>query len=192
MIDPKFSFIKGCEAESKLSVEWKEAFDNIMPKWLELHIPAYNACKKRGVPLFIVANYIDYRKDIIRFNEDGFSYILWENAHSIPVMAFDSEGAGFGTHDWEESIRCEFPHLYDYYKPDYIKTSMELGDFGQYHWYFTRVCNQREPYDFIANKVRDYFRMLTNDPDVLFSLGSHSYIALDDSGRRYGEMMIRY
>jgi len=192
MIKPNYTFIKGSEAENKLSPEWMEAFDNIMPKWLELHVPAYNACKKRGISFFEIANYIDFRKDIERFDEDGFSYILWKDTRPIPVMAFDSEGNGFGTYEWEDMIRCEYPHLYDKYTPDYVKTSVEMGDFRHYHWYFTRVFNQQEPYDFIANKVRDYFRMLTDDPDVLFSLGTWSYIALNDSGRRYGELMIKY
>lgn len=192
MIDKNFSFIKGCEAEKKLSPEWIEAFEDVMPKWLEIHVSAYNACKKRGVPFFEIANYIDFRQEIERFDEGGFSYILWEDSRSIPVMTFDHEGSGFGTFWWEDLIRCEYPHLYDHYTPNYLRTSVEMGDFGHYRSYFTRVCNRREPFNFIANKVRDYFRMLTGDPDVLFSLGDQSYIALDDAGKRYGELMMPY
>lgn len=193
MIDPNYSFIKGSEAESKLSPEWKEAFDVVMPKWLELHVPAYNACKKRGIPFFEIANCIDFREEIQRFDEDGFSYILWEeDNHLIPTLTFDSKGKGYGTHDWLSMMHYEYPHLYDNYTPGYKKTSVEMGDFGQYHYYFSRVFNRHKPYDFIANKVRDYFRLLTDDPDVLFSLGNRSYIALDDRGRSYGEKMIRY
>lgn len=46
--EPGFSFIRGSEAAKKLTPEWMDAFDDIMPLWLGLLVPAYNVCKNRG------------------------------------------------------------------------------------------------------------------------------------------------
>lgn len=181
-----FTFVKGSKAAETLSPEWMDAFDDIMPKWLELCVPAYNVCKKKGVPFFEISNYIDDWSKPEKFEEDGFSFILWRNSDCIPKMSFDGRGK-WGAWDWHTLLRCEYPHLYDNYTPEYKRTATKMTDFSAYNWYFWRYMNGREPYNYIAIRVRDYFRMLTNDPEVLFSLGHTSYIAFDEVGRKYGD-----
>lgn len=43
--DTEFSFIRGSEAAKKLSPEWMNAFDKVMPEWLSLLVPAYKALR---------------------------------------------------------------------------------------------------------------------------------------------------
>ncbi|MDE7436888.1 MAG: hypothetical protein K2M93_00235 [Muribaculaceae bacterium] len=182
----EYTFIKNSEAAKDLSPEWMDAFDDIMPKWLELCVPAYNACKKRGVSFFEVSNYIDDWSNPEKFDEDGFSYILWRKPNCITKISFDGHGK-WGAWDWKTLMRCEYPNLYDNYTPEYMRTATKLSDFGVYNCYFWRYMNRREPYNYVALKVRDYFRILTNDTEVLFSLGRKSYIAFDEAGRKYGD-----
>lgn len=180
-----YTFIKGSEAASKLSPEFMNAFDDVMPKWLDLCVPAYEACKKRGVSFFEISNYIDDWSKTEKFTENGFSYILWDMDGVIRRMSFDGRGK-WGAWNWNDILSCEYPNLYDNYTPKYVRTATELTDHMYYSWYIWRYMNGKEPYNYVANQVRDYFRMLTGDPDVLFSLGRTSYIALDDKGRQYG------
>lgn len=192
MTQSNFSFIRGSEASNKLTQEWMDAFDDIMPQWLELLIPAYNTCKKRGVSFFRVSNVIDEWSNPERFDEEGFSYLLWRKPGEVVRMSFDCHGPGWGTWDWRSLMEFRFPHLYDGYTPDYVRKMTEIGDFSLYHNYFSRYMNCREPYNFVADRVMEYFKELTGDPDVCFSLGGTSYFTLDDAGRRYGGHFSQY
>lgn len=192
MKDENFSFIKGSEASKKLSPEWMEAFDSIMPEWLKVLVPAYNTCKERGVSFFEVANVIDTWSHPERFKEDGFSYQLWNRPGECPRMAFDGTASGWGAWDWKDLMRCRYHRLYDGYNPDYIRIGVELSDWEAYYCYFSRYMNCREPYNFVADRVNEYFKELTGDPDVCFSLDGTSYFALDDAGRRYGGHFSQY
>lgn len=192
MKQPDFSFIKGSEAAKKLTAEWMDAFDKVMPEWLMLLVPAYNICKKRDVSFFEVANVIDTWSNPERFEKDGFSYLLWNKPGEVKRMSFDSNGSGWGTWDWRSLLEFRYPHLYDGYNPDYVRKMTEIGDFSLYHNYFSRYLNCREPYNFVADRVREYFKELTGDPEVYFSLGGTCYFALDEAGRKYGEHFSHY
>lgn len=182
----EFTFIRGCAAAKKLSPEWMKAFDKIMPMWLERYLQAYTVCKERGVSFFEIANVIDEWSENEKFEKDGFSYISWNRPNDIKTMAFDGH-RGNGHVDWRSMMDFEYPNLYDNYDPDYKRTGVRLSDFGTYHWYFWRYMNTKSPYDYVANRVREYFRLLTNDPKVIFSLGFNSYITFDEKGLRYAD-----
>lgn len=182
-----FTFIRGSEASKKLSPEWMEAFEKVMPMWLELYLPAYTVCKERGVSFFEIANVIDEWSDNEKFEKDGVSYISWNRQNDIKTMAFDGN-RGNGYVGWESMMDSEYPDLYDNYAPDYKRDIVRMSDFGTYHWYFWRYMNTKPPYDYVANSVREYFRTLTNDPYVIFSLGHNSYIAYDEKGLNYAKI----
>ncbi|MDE7346785.1 MAG: hypothetical protein K2N48_08620, partial [Muribaculaceae bacterium] len=139
----QFSFIRGSEASKKLSPEWMEAFDKIMPEWLGLLVPAYNVCKERGASFFEVANVIDTWSNPERFDVDGFSYQLWNKSWpgECPRRAFDGAAPGWGAWDWKDLMRCRYPHLYDGYNPDYKRIGVEMSDWATYHYYFSRYMN---------------------------------------------------
>lgn len=192
MIETNFSFIRGSEAAKKLTPEWMDAFDNIMPQWLKLLVPAYNTCKKRNVSFFQVSNVIDEWSKPAKIEEDGFSYLLWDKPEEVSRMSFDGNGSSWGTWEWRSLLEFRYPHLYEEYNPEYVRVGTELSDFATYHYYFSRYMNCREPYNFIADRVDEYFKELTGDPDVYFSLGGTCYFALDAKGRKYGNHFSHY
>lgn len=187
-----FTFIKGSEAAKKLTPEWMDAFDDIMPQWLEFLVPAYNVCKKRGVSFFRVSNVIDEWSKPEIFEEDGFSYLLWDKPGEVKRMSFNANGDGWGMWDWRSLLEFRFPHLYDGYSPDYFRKMTEMGDFSAYQNYFSRYMNCRAPYNYVADKVDECFKVLTCDQEVYFSLGGTCYFALDEAGRKYGEHFSHY
>lgn len=177
------TFIKGCRDIDNFSPEFVAAFDVVMPAWLKIFVPAYEECKRRNVNLFKICNVIDRWSDSERFDSGDFSYIISERS-GVREMAYNHDGGKFGCFDWIELMRAKYPHLYSHYTPEYKPEIMEVQDFTHYRNYMTRLFNQHAPYDYIANQVRDYFRELTSDSDVLFSLGDRNYIALDDLGQK--------
>lgn len=191
-MNEKTTFIRGSEAADKLTPEWMNAFDNVMPEWLELLIPAYNTCKKYGVSFFRVSNVIDEWSGPKKITEDGFSYLLWDKDGQISRMSFDANGSGWGTFDWQTLLKLRYPHLYDGYSPDYKRKMNEISDFSAYHYYFSRYTNNRHPYNYVADQVCDYFKKLTGDPNVEFSLGGTSYFTLDNVGKNYGKHFSHY
>lgn len=187
------SFVRGSEAADKLTNEWMNAFDHIMPDWLSSFIPAYNLCKERDVDFFEISSIIDHWSNPARIEDNGINYLLWKEKSGISYMSYDGDGAVRGAFDWWDLMRCRYPHLYDGFTPGYNKVSKELNDWSNYLPYFSRHQNMREPYDYIATQVRDYFRELTDDPNVTFSIGQRSYIALNDKGLQYAKWcMSRY
>lgn len=127
-----------------------------------------------------------------KFDEDGYSYLLYKRPGETARMSFDAKGDGWGTWDWRSLMEFRHPYMYDDYNPEYFRKMTEMGDFSTYHNYFSRYMNCRPPYNFIADRVNEYFKELTGDPEVYFSLGGTCYFALDAPGRKYGEHFSHY
>lgn len=187
-----FSFVRGSKAADRLTPEWMDAFDAAMSQWLGLLIPTYNTCKNKGVSFFRISNIIDNWSKPEKFTENGLSYLIWEKEGEVSHMAFDANGSGWRLLDFGEFMKHEFPHLYDHISQEYKRKMTELSDFEAYHCYFSRYLNCREPYNFIADRVREYFKIRTNDSEVDFSLGATCYFALDDAGKNYGKHFSQY
>lgn len=186
-----YSFIKESEIADKLTPEFVDAFDDIMPQWLGVLIPAYEECKKQGACLFDVANVIDDWSDSKHFESNGFSYILSERS-GYKTMSYDAHG-DYNHLSWLQYLRFKYHTLYtNNIKHAYQSTSKEITDFMHYHWYTTRTFNKHAPYNFIAERIKEYFQKITNDPDVIFSFGNECYIALNDDGEKYVRNSYRY
>ncbi|MDE6033195.1 MAG: hypothetical protein K2G15_04455 [Muribaculaceae bacterium] len=109
--ETEFSFIRGSEAAKKLSPEWMNAFDKVMPEWLSLLVPAYKVCKKRGVSFFRVSNVIDEWSKPEKFEEDGYSYLLWNKPGEILRMSFDAKGDGEQISAYSNITALDFDHI---------------------------------------------------------------------------------
>ncbi len=171
-----YNFYKGT------TPEFASAFTNFMPKWLESLVPFYEAAKRNGFELVGLNRVLDFSKDpATLLTDNGIVYHVCKIPGYCSSMAVSADFEGEAPGNW----RYEFRKVFD--EPENINN---IWNFCAYNSYTSRLSNTKTPYDVLANDVRDYFRQITGDSNVVFSFSNSSFICL--SKRAEGFVMAHY
>ena len=162
--------------------QFANAFQAFMPKWLESLVPFYEAAKRNGIELVGLNRVLDFSKDpATLLTDNGIVYHVSKIPGYFKYMAVSSDYEGETPGNW----RYEFKKVFD--EPENINN---IWNFCAYNSYTSRISNTKAPYDVVANDVRDCFRQITGDPNVVFSFSNSSYICF--SKRAEGFVMAHY
>lgn len=161
---------------SSTTPEFATAFTNFMPQWLESLVPYYEAARRNGIELVGLNRVLDSSKDpAAKLMDNNIMYHVSGIPGYCTSMAVSADFEGEVPGNW----RCEFRKVFN--EPENINN---IWNFCAYNHYTSRISNTKAPYDVLANDVRDYFILITGDPDVVFSFSHSSYICLSKRAER--------
>ncbi len=167
---------------NKTTPQFASAFEVFMPQWLESLVPFYEAAKRNGIELVGLNRVLDFSKNpAARLTDNGILYQVNRTPGYCTSMAVSADFEGETPGNWRHELRKVFD------EPENINN---IWNFCAYNSYTSRISNTKAPYDVLANDVRDYFRQITGDPNVVFSFSNSSYICL--SKRAEGFVMAHY
>ncbi len=169
------TFIKDLPEASKMTTWFANALEAFLPEWLESLVPYYLEAKNRDCDLFHLVNYKPMGAPCELYEKDGIGYYL-----SNRTLAFNSD---------HHYVKCGWEECFRVAHPDYDKTSSEnsCNSSATYNIMF-RYFNRKPPYDILTTRCSDYFKTVTNDPEVCFSLSNTSYICMSEKWKDYVDL----
>lgn len=164
--------LKGFE---NVSDEWKDAFEDYIPKWLESLIPHYEVGKEYGVDVVELRNVMYFGEKPEDIERNGVHYYLSDSLALGRTLAFNGN-IGFPC-SWED-------HL-EYTLTDDTWGIKKLNDWRLTHYYLWRWLNRKEPYNEPSKRIEKLFQQMTGDDSILFDFGCTSYILFDHKRKKY-------
>ena len=160
---------------TKTTPEFANAFQTFMPQWVESLLPYYHVAKRNNAELFGLSRVLDFNAGPANIIEDnGVLYHISNIPGHFISMAVSADYDKETPDNWHNDFKFDEPNH-----------TNNVWNFVAYNSYMSRISNSKAPYDEVANAVNDYFRQLTGDPKVFFSLSFSSYICLTDRAKRY-------
>lgn len=179
----KFIQDTGLGKDIGLMPGYVDALENFLPKWLDSLLPYYREGKEKNVDVVAFANVVQLGNsiDYTFYSSNGVDYCYNENkAWGVKILEFDGRVKSTIT-NWRELFLMKFPHYNDY-------RNRSVYDFA----YFMRIANKKPENNIIADRCEQYFRQLTGDPNVQFSLSDTSAIIFKDKAKVYVENVYKY
>ena len=171
-------FIKDLPWASSLSERFSDAFEKFLPKWIESLLPYYQEGKELGVDLFSLQNIMNLRthhSNTYVYEKNGICYNLTKN--QINKLSFNGDN---------EYRKCNWLECFCDFLPNYDTASLEnINNSLYYSRYITRCHNIHPENAELANRCNSYFRQVTGDDSVVFSLGRTSFICYNEEGNKY-------
>ena len=167
-IMPK-TFVKDLPGIEKIRPEYVDAFDSFLYEWTESMLPYYEEFKRKVADVFEClsattfgedwAECYEYKGQNYRFNDTP----LWGRTLSLNGKFKNPEL------NWRNCFWNKYPE----YDGSKIENFREDNFFN---WYFHRYSKKDPKYNVVTDRLRDYFRYLTGDSDIVFDVGWHSFI----------------
>ena len=177
MIESNFikpvTFIKELPGIEKVRPEFVEALDRHFFEWVEMHLPFYEEMKRREADVFECTNIGKMGEDgAERYEQGGHHY--WFNYTPLykRTLALD----GFNHYEelnWRSTFWLKHPEFHG-------SIWENMTDNWFFSCYMTKYYKKEDRFRIIQNRMKDYFRYLTNDPDILFSAGGNTFIGYDE------------
>lgn len=165
-------FIKG------LRPEFVEALETSLHEWVEHLIPFYEEFKRSGADVFKCYHTSSFGNSPDEgYVRDGVFYRfsqspLWGKALSLDGEAVHDGKCGYDELNWRGRFWNRYPEFHGS-KPENTKDNMAFS------WYMHRYHKKDSKYNILQDRLRDYFRYLTQDPDIFFDAGWNSFIYYD-------------
>ena len=160
-----------------------DALEAFIPEWLDSLLPYYVEGKKNDVDVMGFRNVVQLgdSTDYSFYSSNGVDYCLDDNkGWGVKVLEFDSRVKST-TANWRELFFMKYPHYNDYH-------NRSVYDFA----YFMRIANKKPENHIIADRCEQYFRQLTGDPNVQFSLSDTSAIIFKDKAKMFIDNVYKY
>ena len=167
---------------NNLTPIFRNAIEEFIPGWLESLLPYYQEAKHSGDDILELSNVISSEGE--HYEKNGIYYCRHLNDEGLSMLAFDSL-KGYRKVNWRECLIEKHP---DFDRdPDasmgiFCELTKNSLYFDHYVW---RLFNRKPPYDDLKNKVDSYFKQLTGDNGVGFSLSSTSMLYFNEKAKWY-------
>lgn len=166
-------FITDQEWAQKLTPEFRDNLEDFLPRWLKSLIPYYQEGKEKGVDIFHLTNFgpngCEQEGDMYEHN--GIAYYYHKYPDQPSELGFNSK-VGYRPCNWLGCFCQEYG--YDTASSENHHNSL------YYHYYMCRMYNTKPEYSIVADRADAYFKEITGDPGVCFSLSSSSLILYDE------------
>lgn len=166
------TFVKDLPGIEKVRPEYADALDSFLFEWTESMLPFYAEYKRREADVFECLNVSTCGKDWAEcYEQNGIHYRfsitpLWGRTLSL------DGGAGYIELNWSSCFWKKHPEF------DGSKQENYIDDYF-FNWYFHRYYKKNPKYLVVTDRIRDYFRYLTGNSDVVFDVGWKSFIYTD-------------
>lgn len=168
------TFIKDLDGVEKVTPEYVEALDDFMFEWVESALPYYHEFKRRGADVFCFENVGTFGNEDAEFYElDGIHYRyknsdMFGKTLSLNAGVIDKEN--FYT---PLNLRECFFRKY----PEYHPSTFNYGkDWHFFSLHFLRYYKKNEKYKIVEERVKEQFRLVADDPEIILDLGFTSYL----------------
>ena len=171
-------FIRDLELADRLTPDFVNAFEEFVPIWIKHLFPFYQEAKSKGDDILELVNFKPMGAECELYESNGIGYYRYKSC-GLSILGFNSD---------YKYIKCYWYQCFvDFYPRLDTDWKERIHNFGAYNWYMYRPFNMKEGYDCVAKRVDDYFKAITNDPDVTFMLSGTSAICLTPKGVRWIE-----
>lgn len=167
---------------NNLTPIFREAIEEFIPEWLESLLPYYQETKQNGDDILELSNVISSEGE--HYEKNGIYYCRHQNSEGLSILAFDSL-KGYRKVNWRECLiekHPDFDRDPDAPMGKFCELTKNSLYFDHYVW---RLFNRKPPYDDLKNKVDSYFKQLTGDNSVGFSLSSTSMLYFNEKAKWY-------
>lgn len=168
---------------NNLTPVFRNAVEDFIPKWLNTIIQHYDLAKEKQVDILELANEICYNGE--QFERNGFHYNYYVNGSGMSVLSLDGSNGHYTRIGFRECLIKMYPELDVAPESDMGKFSELFNNSLYFDHYLWRLFNRKAPYDDLRNKVDEYFKRLTRDNNVGFSLSSTSMIYFNPKAQMY-------
>ena len=164
----------------RLSPAFIEQFEEFMPLWVRSIVAYYKEAIKQKVDLLELSNYIPIPGAPFElYEKDGIGYYLLTDSRGMRTLAFNCD---------HHYIKCNWSECFLESYPEYDSYShRSIEDWIAYYRYMGRLHNTKEEYSSIAKWADNYFKELTGDNNVVFSLSDTTMLYFSPIGRKYIE-----
>lgn len=167
---------------NNLTPIFREAIEEFIPEWLESLLPYYQEAKQNSDDILELSNVIS--SEGVHYEKNGIFYCRHKNEKGLSMLAFDSL-KGYRKVNWRECLIEKHPDFDmepDAARGKFCELTKNALYFDNYVW---RLFNRKPPYDELYNKVDAYFKQLTGDSGVGFSLSSISMIYFNPQAQKF-------
>lgn len=171
------TFIKGLELANRLTPDFADAFEIFFPIWLQNLIPFYQEAKSKGDDILELVNIMPMGAECELYEKDGVGYYRHKSS-GLSMLGFNSDYK-YQRVGWRECLRQLNPKLEN---EDPVDRAI---NFVFYDSYMSRISNTKPPYNELAKRIDAYFKTITGNSTVGFSLGYTSYIYFNKKGEDY-------
>lgn len=168
---------------NNLTPVFRSTVEKFIPEWLDTILPHYYLAKEKNVDIFELSNVIGFGGE--HFERNGFRYHYFVNGSGVSFLALDGSDGHYTRIGFRECLVKMYPELDVAPEPDMGKFSELFNNSLYFDHYLWRLFNRKAPYDDLRNKVDEYFKRLTGDNNVGFSLSSTSMIFFNSKAQRY-------
>ena len=170
------TFIRDIELANRLTPDFVEAFEQFVPIWINHLLPFYQEAKSNGDDILELTNYKPMGAECELYESNGIGYHRAKSS-GLSILGFNSDYK-YQRVNWYECFRN--------YRPDVDEDETKrTHNFLYYNAYFSRIFNMKPPYNELAKRIDTYFKDITGDSAVGFSLGNTSYIYFNKKGEDY-------
>lgn len=169
-------FIKDLDLAKSLTPDFVDAFEEFVPVWINHLLPFYQEARNCGDDLLGLENFKPMGAECELYEKDGVGYYRHKSS-GLSMLGFNS-GYKYQPVNWYECFRS--------FRPDVDEDETKrICNFSIYNAYFSRIFNTKSPYNELAKRIDAYFKAITGDSTVGFSLGCTSYIYFNKKGEDY-------
>ncbi len=174
----QFTVEKGLAEQ--LSPAFREKFEEFMPLWVRSIVPYYKEAIEQKVDLLQLSNYLPVPGAPFElYEKDGIGYYLLTDSRGMRTLAFNCN---------HHYIKCNWRECFLESYPEYDSYShRSIEDWIAYYRYMGRIHNTEEEYCCIAQWADNYFKELTGDNNVVFSLSDTTMLYFSPIGRAHIE-----
>lgn len=163
------TFIKDLPQINELNPQHTEDFEKFLYDWVERWVPVYEEMKRKNADVFEFKNHTS--KWIDRgevYENNGLQFI------------FDPECPLWGrllSFSYDTGLNCNWRNCFWNEYPQYHGSNWKNWRENYFYtWYFLRYYKKDAKYNLVQDRVKEYFRFLTKDPEIIFDLGWTTYI----------------
>ena len=166
-----------------LTPVFRNAVETFIPHWLNSLLPYYQEAIERNVDIMDMANVIGTEGE--HYESNGIHYYYFVNGYGLKELSLDGSNNNYTRTGFRECIIQMFPDLDVSPDPDMGKFSELFKNSMYFNHYLWRMFNRKPPYDDLNNKIDAYFKQLTGDGNVGFSLSSTSMLYFNPRAKMY-------
>ena len=170
------TFIKDLPEASKMTPWFADALEGFLPAWLESLVPYYKEGKEKGCDLFLFENFVSMGP-CEQYEKEGVGYYLQTSKTGIKKLCFNCSF---------RYVKCNWYECFQEAHPEFDQTEFSHpSNLLVMYSYLKRTYNVKPSCDVVARRCEDYFKVITEDPDVIFSFGYTSMICFSSDAKEY-------
>lgn len=165
------TFIKTLPGIQNLDSQFVDDLDNHFFNYVEMHLPFYKEMKRREADVFECQNCTTLGKDWAEcYEKNGHHYRFDEKTCFGKCLSLDG-GAGYEDLQWRSLFWNKYPQYHGS-----ISENWKTKDTHFFHWYLHRYYKKEPKYNVVQDLMKEYFRYLTQDSEIIFDAGWHTFI----------------